>query len=150
LYANDGKRFFPKSSMRSLMSTVYGSKFPEKGLEKLMLEQFGNHYLSDAFTDLTVATYDIEFRRGFFFKIAKAKRPELADEYDFLMRDVARATSAAPTYFSPASVQAKGFQTQWHLVDGGVCANNPAMIGYREAMRIHGHDDICLVSIGTG
>jgi patatin-like phospholipase/acyl hydrolase len=42
------------------------------------------------------------------------------------MADAARATSAAPTYFSPAELD----QDRHHyraLVDGGVFVNNPAM-----------------------
>ena len=150
LYKYEGNKFFPKNPLRNVVSAVYGAKFPEKGLQGLLVDRFGDTMLSQALTDMTIATYDLEYRRGFFFKSEKARHPRTEDEYDFLMRDVARATSAAPTYFKPASVRAKGSGIDWHLVDGGVCANNPSLVGYTEAMRIHGHDDICLVSIGTG
>lgn len=150
LYEDQGHRFFPKSNLRGFVSWFYGSKFPEKGLTALLAEQFGDTRLSEALTDITIATYDIEYRRGFFFKSHKARQSKHSAAYDFLMRDIARATSAAPTYFKPAEVRALGAEDTWHLVDGGVCANNPGLVGYTEATRIHGHEDVCLVSIGTG
>jgi hypothetical protein len=158
LYEHQGHRFFPKSRLRGLRNWVYGSKFPARGLSALLHEQFGETKLSDALTDVTIAAYDIENRRGFFFKSHKARQDELKGAYDFLMRDCARATSAAPTYFRPAEVQPLEDDEVWHLVDGGVCANNPGLVGYTEAMRIHRpeakrfgeRNNICLVSIGTG
>ena len=36
------------------------------------------------------------------------------------------------------------------MVDGGVFANNPAMCAYVEAIKLHGQQDIALVSLGTG
>lgn len=158
LYEQQGHRFFPKNRLRGLRNWVYGSKFPAYGLTALLHEQFGDTKLSEALSDVTIAAYDIEFRRGFFFKSQKARQDDLKGEYDFLMRDIARATSAAPTYFRPAEVRPLGADDVWHLVDGGVCANNPGLVGYTEAMRIHRpeagrlnqRNNICLVSIGTG
>jgi hypothetical protein len=36
------------------------------------------------------------------------------------------------------------------MVDGGVFANNPAMCAYVEAIKLHGPQDILVVSLGTG
>jgi predicted acylesterase/phospholipase RssA len=52
------------------------------------------------------------------------------------MRQVARATSAAPTYFEPAKVGAEGPVDYYAIVDGGVFANNPAICSYVEARKI--------------
>jgi patatin-like phospholipase/acyl hydrolase len=65
------------------------------------------------------------------------------------MRFVARATSAAPTYFEPEELT----ETRPHggLIDGGVYANNPALCAYVETKDLHpDHDDILVVSLGTG
>ena len=54
------------------------------------------------------------------------------DGRDFSVRDVARATAAAPTYFEPVEVAS----TRGPLgacVDGGLFANNPTMCAYAEA-----------------
>ena len=55
--------------------------------------------------------------------------------YDYLLRDVARATSASPTYFEPARVHSLS-EISYPLVDGGVFANNPALCAYAEAMQL--------------
>ena len=61
------------------------------------------------------------------------------------LADVARATSAAPTYFKPMSV---GSRT---LVDGGLVANAPEMIAISEVIRnnLCALENIRVISIGT-
>ena len=84
--------------------------------------------------------------------------PARRDEDNYLMRDVARATSAAPTFFEPVDLyfnpepELKLVET---LVDGGIFANNPAMCAYADAQKIMKRDkmdsdDILFVSLGTG
>ena len=48
------------------------------------------------------------------------------------MKEVARATSAAPTYFEPLKLETQGPPDYWAFVDGGVFANNPAMCAVAE------------------
>ncbi len=101
-----------------------------------------------------IPSYDIEGRgdyRGggpYFFKSSKAKTDP---DYNYFLRDVARATSAAPTYFEPAHVENRS-GTKWTaLVDGGVFANNPAACAYAEARKLGAEPgEIVLVSLGTG
>lgn len=74
------------------------------------------------------------------------------------MRNVARATSAAPTYFEPIDLDLQPLPNLTlveTLVDGGIFANNPAMCAYADAKRIlrsegTPNDPVLLVSIGTG
>lgn len=62
-------------------------------------------------------------------------KPSKHPENNYFMRDVARATSAAPTYFEPVTLdfhptpELKLVET---LVDGGIFANNPAMCAYAD------------------
>ena len=64
---------------------------------------------------------------------------------------MARATSAAPTYFPPCRIALGGDAAPLTLVDGGVFANNPALCGFAEARRIYAQDtDFLVVSLGTG
>jgi hypothetical protein len=63
--------------------------------------------------------------------------------------DVARATTAAPTYFKPAVINKQKF------LDGGFCtnANNPSQNAYNEVLLMHGNNPEAvglLVSVGTG
>ena len=56
----------------------------------------------------------------------------------------ARATFAAPFLFAPIRFNGRKF------LDGGMGANNPAMIALKEVAQMHPHKPAVLVSIGTG
>ena len=57
------------------------------------------------------------------------------------------ATSAAPTYFPAYRLKGDGVR----LIDGGVWASNPAMVGVTEAISLFGRrlEDIRVLSLGT-
>ena len=56
-----------------------------------------------------------------------------------------RATTAAPTYFSPINVNGHIYQ------DGALLANNPAHLALHESINLFPHKEIAaLVSVGTG
>jgi predicted acylesterase/phospholipase RssA len=66
------------------------------------------------------------------------------------MREVARATSAAPTYFEPLQLRVDPDGDR-AFIDGGVYANNPAMCAYVEARKVYPEEnDFLVVSMGTG
>jgi hypothetical protein len=71
-----------------------------------------------------------------------------ADLFDLIVGTSAGPPRRPPTYFEPAKV-ALGDRVRV-LVDGGVCANNPAVSGYAEAEKRFPDEKIRLVSIGTG
>jgi len=58
--------------------------------------------------------------------------------------EVLRATSSAPTFFSPITLDGKVYE------DGGVGYNNPSLLAMCEALRTHSPGNITLVSLGTG
>ncbi|KAI9777994.1 MAG: hypothetical protein M1816_004291 [Peltula sp. TS41687] len=57
---------------------------------------------------------------------------------------IARATSAAPRYFSQIDFSGRIFK------DGGLGANNPAELALREVLQMEEHKPSMLVSVGTG
>lgn len=147
LYEVEGTRIFDRSLWRRIVSveSLADEKYGHDGLERVLEEYFGEARLSHAVTEVLVTSYELETRRPWFFARHKAvARPG----HDFAMRFVARATSAAPTYFEPQELAAA--TPPGGLVDGGVFANNPAMCGYVEARSLHPEDEILVVSLGTG
>jgi hypothetical protein len=66
-----------------------------------------------------VTAYDIEERAAFFFR---SRMLSAIPRYDFSMVEVARATSAAPTYFEPVEVTDAAGARRYALIDGGVFA----------------------------
>lgn len=156
LYENEGENIFSRS--RWITVGLIEEKYPSTGIEKVLSKYLGDTRISEALTNIIIPCYEIEQRRPHFFKSRKAK--ESKDD-DFKMKDVARATSAAPTYFEAFKLGAGKKLDYLALIDGGVFANNPAMCAYAEATRIFGcsndklltkgkTEDIMLVSIGTG
>lgn len=73
------------------------------------------------------------------------RNPGLA--HDVPIYQVARATSAAPTYFKPAKIG------DLEYLDGGFGANNPCVEIYDEVRKMNNNSESCIhiiVSIGTG
>jgi patatin-like phospholipase/acyl hydrolase len=147
LYLTEGPRIFHHSIGQMLESGLglLDEKYDAQPLTEALEQYLGDAMVSQAVTDVMVTSYDLEHRKPFFFKTDRAK---LKPEHDWLMREAARATSAAPTYFEPEKLTADG--EVFALCDGGVFANNPAMSAYAEARRRHPRAQIRLVSLGTG
>jgi len=160
LYESEGNTIFPHSFWRKV-STLGGltdEKYPSDGIEGVLKKYFEESKLSEALTNVLVTSYEIERRDPFLFKSTKAINDK---DSNFLMRDVARSTSAAPTYFQPAKVQSdkqkeSGSSLDYYaLIDGGVFANNPAMCAFVEAkanpsINRAKQNDFLMVSLGTG
>ncbi len=156
LYFEKGKQIFDDPFFHKLRSIwgVFGAKFPGKGIDEALKEYFGDVWLSQLLKPALITSYDITNRNGHFFTQHDAK---LKSNYDFLIRDVSRATSAAPTYFDCAHVKNKEGEP-FTLVDGGVFVNNPAMCAYAEIRdnfkNVHGKPatatDMKILSLGTG
>jgi patatin-like phospholipase/acyl hydrolase len=144
LYRERGGDIFDRSRWQRVTS-VFGladEKYDHAGLVSVLEEYFGDEPIGQAVTDVMVSAYDIQAREPFFFMNWRAPDDTVP------MRRVARATTAAPTYFEPARVSVGSRQRV--LVDGGVFANNPAVSAYAEARRQYPDEDIRVVSIGTG
>jgi patatin-like phospholipase/acyl hydrolase len=143
LYVQAGPRIFHRSIFDRLRSAggTLDEKYPSDGLVEVLRESFGDVHLREALVDVLVPAYDTAARTPFFFRSARARSDPAQD---WLLRDAAHATSAAPSYFEPVSLN--GFS----LIDGGVYAANPAMCGLAEALRDHEPHDVLMLSLGTG
>lgn len=157
LYRDHGLQIFPRPTWRRLplagfVADTFDERYPSNGLEEALEQYFGDAMLSGTVTPLLVTSYAIERRMPFLFKTTNAV--ERGGSHDFLLRDVARATSAAPTYFEPAVLENDSRRHDYYaLVDGGVFANNPSMCAVAEALGPNHRqqlDRVELVSLGTG
>lgn len=148
LYREEGKVIFGRRAR--LLQSLYRARFPSEDIERVLERYFQESRLSDALTGLLITSYEIEHRIDFFFNGFRAKEKA---EFDFYMRDAARATSAAPVYFQPYIIERKDpplfvhrlnvSTSEWEsktvsryaLIDGGVFANNPTMCAFVEAQK---------------
>lgn len=163
VYLERGDKIFDVPTWKKISSAggLRDEKYPAKEIEKALDEYLGGVKLSELLKPTVISSYDLQGGTPFFFKQHRAK-DDLGAE--FLVKDVARATSAAPTYFECAHV--KSFSNKsYPLIDGGVYVNNPALCAYAEARTMTfdelrpGHfengsekpisNDLFLLSLGT-
>ena len=147
IYEKESSSIFAPSfshRFRPLTEQKYGSE----GIERVLDRYFGSARLKDSRTSVLVPSFEIERYMPFFFRSDNAR---VDAAYDFPIKDVARATSAAPTYFEPHRIPASTSGDYYALIDGGVFANNPAACALVEAMKRHPRAvDFLVVSLGTG
>lgn len=138
LYKTMGKEIFPSTSKSTTVFRYFTStKYPETGIETLLEKWFEDSLMGQATVPTLVMSYDL------FCGEPVAIRSY--QERSFLVRDAGRATSAAPTYFTPL---VKDGQL---LVDGGVVANNPAIYAYIEAKKLYPNcKKFNILSLSTG
>ena len=147
LYKLHGHEIFSTSWPRRVVSLFFGAQYAPGALENQLKNYLGDTHLADAFTGLLITSFEMHAGEAWFFSRETARsRPER----NYLMRDVARATSAAPTYFPPFQFAGSNSEAPV-LVDGGVFANNPAICAWvDEHEDIKGTSDVLILSLGTG
>lgn len=148
LYRQEGPAIF-RRPLWHRVSSVEGlleEKHDEAAIEDALERYLGGAMLGDVVAPLLVTSYDLEAREPFFFKSWRVDEPGR----EARLVDVARATSAAPTYFEPLLWEPPDGSPRRSLVDGGVFANNPAMCAYAEAARIAPGEPVVMLSVGTG
>jgi patatin-like phospholipase/acyl hydrolase len=150
MYAREGPRIFSRSLWRQLSgcNNLMNPKYSSAGMEQVLEEFFGESRLAHAATRVLVTSYEIERNFPFFFKSSNACT---RSSHNFPTRQVARAASAAPTYFEPMKLPTGTNTDHYTLIDGGVYANNPAACALVEARTTHPEaSGFLVVSLGTG
>ena len=161
LYQENAKKIFPgKSFWKAFCKNE--PFYNRDALEKLLSQHFNSFdyhtnktRIYHCKTRLCIPTYDLDKGEQHVFK---------TDHLSNCTRDchvpvvnVALATAAAPVYFSPYSFEycdmnSTNKNIYINNIDGGVLANNPALIGLTEAIYCIGIpiENIELLSLGTG
>ncbi len=167
MYHDHGEEIFPKGDrvhwkgnclkavtilprIRKLIEKGLKKPYSAKGFEDSIAKYFDeNSRLSDLYGDVCITTYELESRN---VRVLSNRQSKVNSRYNLTLREAARSTSAAPTYFQPLVRNVPGgAPTELSFIDGGVFANNPALCAFAEAKRLHGSDKtVLLVSIGTG
>jgi uncharacterized protein len=146
LYSEEGPEIFERSLFQRIRSAggLLDEKYDDAALDRA-LERFLEHKrLAETKPDLIVPAYDTALPGPYFFKTTKAKESPETD--DFPLSIVARATSAAPTYFEALEAGDRS------LIDGGVFATNPAMCALAEVLNREDvrPRNVVLLSLGCG
>eukprot|EP01127_Copromyxa_protea_P012942 TRINITY_DN3418_c0_g1_i1.p1 TRINITY_DN3418_c0_g1~~TRINITY_DN3418_c0_g1_i1.p1 ORF type:complete len:321 (+),score=47.40 TRINITY_DN3418_c0_g1_i1:21-983(+) len=126
---NVWKKVMPKPK------NLLGPGYPAIGKRTLIENVVGDIKFSDCDKMLLIPTFSLTLEETCIFD----------ENSDLYIKDVADASSAAPTYFPPVRIG-----DHWY-VDGGMTVYDPAMCGYVKAVSKFGADaDIRIISVGTG
>ncbi len=143
-YAEQGPKIFSGPKWWRSLRHPFRNKYPQKPLEVALREVFGERTLAESAKRLVIPAFSLDNDNVYLFK---------TPHHEHLRRDwrvpawqVALATSAAPTYL-PAS----HFTDRTRLIDGGVWANNPTVVGIAEALSMLNVNlaDIRVLNLGT-
>lgn len=126
-YRKHGREIFPRtSSFFQKFRLCFSSKYSNQKLATCLEEFFGKTKVSDCPIKFCVPAIDVSEGRAVVFKTNNSGTQNR--DNDYLLKDVALATSAAPTYLPLHS-----FDCFSSLADGGLWQNNPSLIGMIEA-----------------
>lgn len=161
IYLKHGHKIFDITFRKKFLSLggLLDEKYDAKNIENTLEDYFGDTQLNALLKPTLITAYEMEKRKAFFFSSIDAQKTTK----NFYIKDVARATSSAPTYFEPAQIKSL-YGAVHTFIDGGVFANNPALCAYSEARTIEfgklfnrsdkpnnpSVKDILMVSLGTG
>lgn len=143
-YQKYGPQIFPQTIRlpKKLLKWILKGKYDRAPLEDALKNVFGNRKLGEAITRLVIPSFNLQTGEVHLYKTAHHER--LQWDYKEQAYAVALATSAAPTYFPTY------FLRNIPLIDGGIWANDPALVAIVEAQALLHKDivDISMLSIG--
>jgi hypothetical protein len=141
------RRPSPTAALLGSNPRLGNARYDPAGLIDILTGQLGGAMLSEALRRTIVTSYDVRSQQPILFDSEKVNA---GDQEDVPMITAARATSAAPTFFPPM-VDTDATGEERLLVDGGIFANNPALLGYQAARESGAApSEVALVSLGTG
>ncbi|KAL5705807.1 Proteolipid protein 2 [Ranunculus cassubicifolius] len=168
-YLDNSSQIFPQRSgwfsgmRKQVASLMSGPKYDGVYLHSLLKEKLGDTKLHQTLTNVVIPAFDIKRLQPVIFSNFEASKDTCLDAP---LADICIGTSAAPTYL-PAyyfkNKSAQGELREFHLVDGGVAANNPALAAICEVTKqIHKENPdffpikpmdygrFLVISVGTG
>jgi hypothetical protein len=168
LYRELGESIFDPSWFRQ---GAFRPKFPVEPLVKVLEREFGRTTLGDPKVRTGLAIVAKRLDTGRPWVVHNNPRGPYYDRRpggtavpnkDFFLKDVVRASTAAPTYFAPERIcvasDVEGKPVDGAFVDGGVSPHNNPSLQLLMLATLEGHgirwplgaDRLLLVSLGTG
>ncbi|XP_013681286.2 patatin-like protein 2 [Brassica napus] len=154
---------FPFSATKNLVKSLTGPKYDGEYLHQLIHAKLGDTRLHQTLTNVVIPTFDIKHLQPTIFSSYGVKKNPLKNA---TLADITISTSAAPTYL-PAHFfkthDSAGNVKEYNLIDGGVAANNPALVAIGEVtkeitrgssdffpIRPNDYGRFLVISLGTG
>ncbi len=161
LYQSSGARIFPPAfrQARRLGPALFRPAYSSLRLGRVLAEHFGEATMSSAQTRLLIPAYRTFDRSIALMRSYTDFQAPSSPEQDGSVWEVCKASCSAPTYFAAHVPRSYTLGQSRAMIDGGMFANNPALLGIAEAVRllpgkslleISKTHDIVVVSLGTG
>ncbi|MBE8190515.1 MAG: patatin [Candidatus Thioglobus sp.] len=152
LYLKDSETIFKSSFIQGIKSAsgLLDVKYNAEGIELICEQYFGAIELKQLLKPCLIPAYNLTSGNSYFFRQHLAKTDE---NHNYLLKDIIRATTSAPTYFPPAQIQNIKNTNKSCFVDGGIFAVNPALSAYAEFRRLNNKlssENTLVLSLGTG
>lgn len=155
LYESDIPVIFGKNMKRNKVTSLLYPQYKPNELKKKAHIYFDDLTFKDVKTDLIVTSVDISTMKPRFHKSDFADNNR--GRVDEKVSSAIIASASAPVYFPVA----RDLKHSDYLIDGGIVANNPSMVGLVDALTFNRKskrgtlkpqslEDILLLSIGTG
>ena len=149
LYREEGETIFTRrwpSFLGRKLPMAADALYKRGPLYEELRRVFGDEtLLGDVESRVCIPTLNLSTGKVVVFKTRH--HDEYERDHELPLWKVAAATSAAPLYFRPVSIEQAGGS----FVDGGLWANTPTMVGVAEGIRLgHAREDVRVLSIGTG
>lgn len=147
IYIERGSEVFPGGALLHALRVVRSTamyRYDRAGLSRLLSELLADQTLGDSSVRLCIPTFDGQHGEVYIFKTPH--HPDYQLDRSVLMTTIGEAASAAPTFFRTRS------HDGYRLVDGGIWANNPIMIGVVDALSCYDvkPDQIRILSLSCG
>jgi len=144
LYENHGRDIFARSKVQHVtnFAGIIDELYDKEGIESVLQKYFRDVRMGDSLCRVMTTAYDTFNRETVFMKSWHTTWETVP------CAKAARATSAAPTYFEALKLEAGDLERC--LVDGGIFINNPAVSAWAEMRNEHAHEELLLLSLGTG
>ena len=143
LYISHRSEIFPqRNAIKTFLYPIFQDKYDEESIEAFLERMIGERRLSETFIPTAAVSFSLD--QGGLYVLRSW------DSHGLMMKEALRATTAAPMYFPPAHITERDTGMEHILADGGLGANNPALIGYREARRLYPDaDEYRILSLST-
>lgn len=153
LYLENGGKIFPTQPhtvktpwwkrVARIAKDAQSVRYDPDALQRMLEQSFGRQVYGDAERRLVIPTFDARTKVNV---LKTPHHPDFQSDWQHKMVDVARATSAAPTYFPPHRIGTQIY------ADGGIWANNPVMLALVDAMTCYKLDrhKVRILSLGCG
>ncbi|KAG2666370.1 hypothetical protein I3760_15G056000 [Carya illinoinensis] len=136
-YLQHGPRIFPqKGSLFGIFKSLIGPKYDGKYLHGVLREKLGETRLHSTLTNVVIPTFDIKNLQPTVFTSYEAKKHHSC--LNARLSDICIGTSAAPTYLPAHQFKHQsdaGKVSEFNLIDGGVAANNPALVAINQVTK---------------